>query len=457
MPAGEEQERERFAAVVERGLNAVPSAAGDDELLRELELVALLRQSRAALAPSADESARMRAKVMAAAATMMQPAAQRDELRDTMPNAIPRVDAPTLARIPAAVDAETLVHNAPVGQYRAEAADEPTNVVPFGRVRRGRHRFPSQPASRRSRGLLGISAAAAVMAVAVAGGGAMFSQGALPGDTLYGIKQTTESAMVGLTPGQGNKAERQLDYASTRLDEAQKVNAANTPDNEKAADVSQALKGFEDQTQSGAKMQMTAANSGSSAENTKQLTQMSNWAQQQNQRLSAMRSSMPASAQPDADHSAKMLEDLRTRAQSLKNRQGCDKVSSGSDELGPIPAKGPCKASAPASSPAIGSAVPSATQTKASTPSPDSTSSSSHSDSTSSSNSTRSDKSDRSDRSSSKSDDRHDSNGPLGSLSGDANDDNPTRSDTLTPPQRASNGGLLGNLFGGANNDESGN
>jgi hypothetical protein len=52
---------------------------------------------------------------------------------------------------------------------------------------------------------------------------------------------------------------------------------------------------------------------------------------------------MPASAQPDADYSLRMLEDLRTRAQSLSNRQGCDKVTSGeSDQLGPLPAKGLC-------------------------------------------------------------------------------------------------------------------
>ena len=37
------------------------------------------------------------------------------------------------------------------------------------------------------------------MVLAVTGGGAMFSQGALPGDSLYGVKQTTESALVGLT------------------------------------------------------------------------------------------------------------------------------------------------------------------------------------------------------------------------------------------------------------------
>lgn len=454
MSAGEEQEHERFAAVVERGLGAVrPGVGDDDELLRELELVALLRQSRASLAPSADESARMRAKVMAAAATMTQPAAHRDELYDTVPNA----DAPTLVGLPVAADAETRADLAPVAGYETgyETEDESTNVVSISRASRGRHRFPNSAPSRQNRGLLGISAAAAVMVLAVTGGGAMFSQGALPGDSLYGIKQTTESALVGLTPGQGNKAQRQLDYASTRLDEAQKVNSANTPDNEKAADISQALKGFDDQTESGSQMWFASANSGSSTENSKQLGEMSGWAQQQNQRLASMRTSMPAGAQPDADHSMRLLEDLRTRSQSLNNRQGCDHVSSGSDELGPLPAKGPCKVSTPAAAPNVKSALPSAVQSKTTTPKEDSDS---HSSSSSHSDSDSSDRSDHSDRDQSGSSDTPGLNNPLGTLNGGSGGIVPgsgdqQRSNTVAPPQNTSNssnnGGLLGGLLNG--------
>ncbi|MDT7611418.1 MAG: hypothetical protein QOG96_5921, partial [Pseudonocardiales bacterium] len=69
MPAGAGRDSERFAAAVEFGADAVPP--GDDLLLRELDVVALLRQSKTAMSPSADASARMRARVMAAAATML--------------------------------------------------------------------------------------------------------------------------------------------------------------------------------------------------------------------------------------------------------------------------------------------------------------------------------------------------------------------------------------------------
>jgi Domain of unknown function (DUF5667) len=446
MPAGEDQQCDRFAAVVEYGLGDVPPGFGeDDELLHELELVALLRQSRVALAPSADESARMRAKVMAAAATMMQPAAQRDELYDTeLYDTVPNADTSTVVALPVGADAETQVDLAPVAENESSNLVS-SNVVSIGRTRRGRHRFPSESPSRRNRGLLGISAAAAaVMVVAVTGGGAMFSRGALPGDTLYGIKQTTESALIGLTPGQGNKAQRQLDYASTRLDEAQKVNAANTPDDEKSADISQALKGFDDQTKSGSQMWLASANSSSSKDNSQQLSQLSGWAQEQNQRLATMRTSMPSGAQPDADHSMRLLQDVRTRSQSLKNRQGCDHVSSGTDDLGPVPAKGSCTVATPARVPAAKPALPNTVQARTPTEVPSQHSSSASGES----------RSDSSDQSDSKSDSSGLNNSPLGNLNNGSNgvapdSDGQPPANTLTPSQDAANHSNTGGLLGG--------
>lgn len=383
MSTGEGRERERFAAAVERGLGSVPP--GDDALRQELELVALLRESRATLAPSADASARMRAKVMAGAATMMSPADGRSDSTVTSATTAPEADAPTLVDNPVPVVAEA------TGTEADENEPAQTNVVPIGHAR-GRHRFTrrkpeSSPGlNPKRRGLLGISAAAALMVLAVTGGGAMFSQGALPGDSLYGVKQASESAMVGLTPGQGNKAQRQLDYAATRINEVKALNENSNAAN-KSADISQALKGFNEQTESGSRMWLAGSGSSNSAE----LGALSNWAQSQSQQLSTMRSSMPASAQPDADHSMRLLEDVRTRSQSLRNRQGCDKVSSGTDSLGPVPAKGACTSKESVSGSTGKSLVPSS-------PSKSSTSSepSSDSDSSSSSSSERSSKSEKS-------------------------------------------------------------
>ena len=356
MPSGAGQESERFAAAVERGMDAVTTG---DELLRdELQVVALLRQSRAAMSPTATESARMRARVMAAAATML-PAP------DTVPSGVaePAQGADPTDR-PSFTEAATLVDTPAVGsgEQPTESSSEPehSNVVTLGgaaRKRRGRHRFPTSKApSPQRRGLLSVSAAAALMVLAVTGGGALFSRDALPGDSLYGVKQTTESALVGLTPGQGNKAQRQLDYAATRLDEIKQLNQTQVPASDRGADVTEALRGFDQQTAAGSQMWLSSAGTGNSAE----LGALANWAQTQSQRLSELRAQMPASAQPDADHSMRLLEDLRTRAQSLSNRQGCDRVTAGeSDQLGPLPAKGPCTSKETTAGPASGTLLPS--------------------------------------------------------------------------------------------------
>jgi hypothetical protein len=334
MTTGAGRDSERFAAAVEHGLSyagAVPP--GDEFLQQDLELVALLRESRASLAPSSDASARMRAQVMAAAANMM----------------------PSTTVDWSDSDSETT-------GVRSDSDD--TNVVSISSAR-GRHRFPRKGVAAASETphrhtALGVSAAAALVLLAVTGGGALFSRGALPGDTLYGVKQTTESGLVALTPG-GNKAQRQLDVASTRMDEVQQLSSSQAPAADKGADISQALRGFNEQTTAASHSWLSGPNASNSGA-------LASWASTQSQRLSSMRSSMPTSAQPDADNSLHMLEQVRTRASALNSRSGCDTVTSGqSDQFGPIPARGTCSSKDVATPKQIVPSVP--TNERASAPS----------------------------------------------------------------------------------------
>lgn len=358
MSAGGSQNSERFAAAVEYGWSADAVPPGDDELRQELEMVALLRQSRATMGPDADASARMRAKVMAAAATML----STPDAEQTSPEITPGLvsvpagrtsfeDAPTM------VAGQPVVDDADLSGEDATQVVAPSNVVGINAAR-GRHRssagIPADEAtSPQRRGLLGVSAAAALLVLAVTGGGALFSRDALPGDSLYGVKQTTESALTGLTSGQ-SKAQRQLDSASTRLDEVQQLNS-EPASNSRDADISQALHEFDQQSAAGSRTRLASAGPGNGAE----LGSLANWAQAQSTKLSSMRSSLPASAQPDADHSMRQLEDIRTRAQSLNNRQGCDSVTSGeSDQLGPLPSKNSCSGKVATSAPTTTSVLP---------------------------------------------------------------------------------------------------
>lgn len=311
MTTGAGRDSERFAAAVDDGLSyagAVPP--GEEFLQRDLELVALLRESRATLAPSSDASARMRAQVMAAAATMTP-----SQTVDWSDSAAETADI--------------------------ESVEEDANVVSITSAR-GRHRFPRRAAAGTGEAphrhtALGVSAAAALVLLAVTGGGALFSRGALPGDTLYGVKQTTESGLVALTPG-GNKAQRQLDVAATRMDEVQQLNASQAPAADRSADISQALRGFNEQTTAASRTWLSGPSAGNSGA-------LAGWASTQSQRLASMRSAMPASAQPDADNSMRMLEQVKSRANAMNSRSGCDTVTTGQfDQFGPIPAKGACSA-----------------------------------------------------------------------------------------------------------------
>jgi hypothetical protein len=314
MTTGAGRDSERFAAAVDNGhsyTGAVPP--GDELLARDLELVALLRESRASLAPTSDASARMRAKVMAAAGTMMASAPGINEQVESSSTLVSEFD-----------------------DFDEDATEE-TNVVSIGSAQ-GRHRFPRRASSTGSaprRGGIGISAAAALTLLAITGGGALFSKDALPGDTLYGVKQATESGQIALA---GNKAQRQLDIAATRIDEVQELNSGRASSSDRSADISQALRGFNEQTTAASRTWLAGPN----ANNTGTLA---TWASTQSQRLTSMRSSMPASAQSDADSSIRTLDQVKARANALNSRKGCDTVSGGqSDEFGPIPAKGACSA-----------------------------------------------------------------------------------------------------------------
>lgn len=334
MATGNGHDDERFAAALDHGEFGVGGL--DEELRRELEVVALLRRTRAELGPDAAASARMRARVMGAAQQMSSDAPQTSDVH---------AEAPTVEVDLSGTDTPAVTGTA-VTETVAEA-------IPIDRAR-GRHRFPgraprgpehvvpraAEASGSGRRSLAVISAAAAVTALAVTGGGAMFSQNALPGDPLYGVKQTTESAILGLTMGQENRAQRHLDYAATRVDEIQAMHSDPSVPAGSTGTFGETLHGFDQQTLAGARLWMESAGA---AKSSSEFGALSNWAETQAERLSEMRSSLPASSQDDVEESLRMLSQLQERAEALNSRTECDQLSSGeSDRFGPVPAEGSC-------------------------------------------------------------------------------------------------------------------
>ncbi len=334
---------EQFAAAIEQG--RTPGSVADAGLARDLEIVAMLRSAGEAYAPRPDEKARSRARLMA---MLSQPeaAATAPLGRPLPPVAGSSSDAPTTV-----MPAVAPVADVPV-------ADEPDEeLVPLVRSGRrpGRHTLPrsmsSGPVGRprgssrsSARGLgrraLVLGATALVAVVAAVGGGIFASRDALPGDALYPVKRVAESAGLAMTFDKSAKAHRQLELATTRLDEVEKLVKADPAGT--TADpqlVQSAIHDFDSSTGDGSRSLMNTEDAGGAAA----LGDLRAWAGEQAAKLSVLRSALPTSTVSGADDSISLLDRLLGRTQALSDRSNCTQVTSGTvDDLGPLPASGTC-------------------------------------------------------------------------------------------------------------------
>ncbi|MGI5125930.1 DUF5667 domain-containing protein [Pseudonocardia sp. CA-107938] len=389
MPAGRGNDAERFAAALEQGRS--PGYHADAELAHELEIVAMLRASGSAYAPSPDAKARSRARVLAALAaengagelapTAMEmtlpisdsrlaptPRNRSDALRDQ--EEAPAEITSRIAPIeePAFEDESYDYDDSYDDSYEDDSYDdhdepevEERSSSAHGAVRSrsgrrvGRHTMPSRPArlagsarpGRRSRSPLrriAVTASFALLAlVAVAGGGMFASRDALPGDTLYGVKRVAESAGTALTFDDAARATRHLQLASTRLNEVEQLVDHKRTTQADPALLSDAILDFDSATGEGSTLILTE----DEAHDPARLADLQAWAAEQVSRLSTLRSGLPVSAQTEVDHSIELLDKLRQRAAELEDRASCEDVTSGhTDDVGPIPATTDCDPSA---------------------------------------------------------------------------------------------------------------
>jgi hypothetical protein len=169
--------------------------------------------------------------------------------------------APTDARLQEALDTAARLAAVPLVQPREEfrdslrsrlmeaaAAELPVTVTaPPGHP--GRHAVVREDpgATRRRRRLVAV--ATGLVLIGGGTGVAAASEQALPGDVLYPVKRTVETAQVGLARGDAAEGRALLERADTRLDEVQALNAdlaveGNDPDGNGLAGVESALDDF---------------------------------------------------------------------------------------------------------------------------------------------------------------------------------------------------------------------
>lgn len=305
----------------------------DPELRRELDLAAALREaSRSVSGPSADESARMRASLMAAIGGAPADLDDEESREGRLLGGTGSAGSRGAGRAGSTSRA---------GRTRSRPATETSTAAGPGRGARRRTR------SGRILSNVVTGACAVLLLGALT---VVLSRGALPGEMLYGVKRSSESVEMGLTGGQEAKGRKHLDFAALRLSEVgQLVERGSTTaagsgpvaaglDPADAALVSENLRDFNEQAQAGSRLMLPLT--GQPGGPTR--GELAQWAQERSTQLDTLSPSLSGDDRVAASSSKQLLTRLSSRFTDLDKRRSCPEVSTGSDELGPLPSSARC-------------------------------------------------------------------------------------------------------------------
>jgi hypothetical protein len=378
MPAGPGEDAERFAAAVELGRS--PDSWLDDELARDLEIVAMLRSRTRDFDPSPAAKAQAKQRLMA---LLAEPGAdERPEggrvlapaFGSTVTGAADNAVTEMLPQVPDASSGDarpdgsrsTEPQSAEPGPVETTRPDldgdadidldvepgahasghgvpsRPTRLSRSRRARNGRHSRPDRPAGRAGNaypiGAAGrrftlVGSAALVLALALAGAGILVSRDALPGEGLYGVKRVAEQAGLALTFDEASKARRHLDLASTRLGEVEQLVAADPAVGSQDPQlVTEAIRQFDDSAGEGARIMLAGENN---ADNSGARDELRSWAAEQSTRLAGLQPVLPAGA--GAEDALQLLNRVVGRTAALQQQDACATPPNSVDDLGPVP------------------------------------------------------------------------------------------------------------------------
>jgi hypothetical protein len=297
-PWWRQRQRERFARAVDS--SPQDSQPYDPKLAGELAVVVMLGHTAAATAPGDAARERMRAKVLAELA-----------VPQVRPSPVPRA-------VPA----------------------------PRGRV-----------TSTRGRLVIALGAAFCLV-LALSGMTLLLSRNALPGDPLYAVRRTVESATLGLTSGGDAKGRKHLEFAADRIGDIETL-AGRYPDlaNSPVGDYLTAFADFDSDTHAGT-VDLTGYATGNGPAD---LTTLGTWAGQQATRINLVAPRLPTAARTRAAQSLALLDRVAQRANALLARDSCYTITSGAtDDLGVLPATGPCDQAPGSPSRHVGDTTPQA-------------------------------------------------------------------------------------------------
>jgi hypothetical protein len=219
---------------------------------------------------------------------------------------------------------------------------------------------------------LAFLAGAMAALVTVTGLTLLASHKALPGDTLYSVKRSSEHLELALLHDPQERGLRQLGFAQTRLEEigqllsreggisigqhTRTVAGGGGLASGDADLVLRALTDMDDDTREGASLITTAA---TQKRADAPLVTLATWTVGQQSTLSAIAQHLPATPQQRAVASLKLLTDLSTRIGQLRRDLQCGCLDRNvHDDLGPLPCAAACPSPGGPGTPGGGTGAP---------------------------------------------------------------------------------------------------
>ncbi|GHJ46264.1 hypothetical protein Cs7R123_36060 [Catellatospora sp. TT07R-123] len=183
----------------------------------------------------------------------------------------------------------------------------------------------------RARGAIVVGIAAGTLALS---GVSVASGDAIPGDTLYGVKRSTEKAQLALAGSDLSRGRLYLEFARTRLQEAHAVRGAEG--------FTDALRDMDGDTRQGIKMLLTSA---IERGDTGALDSVDRFVGDQRMLVAQLLDDATGTGRDKVTDSLRLLDQIEKRSADARTAMACGAASVGSDKLGAVP--GTCANASP--------------------------------------------------------------------------------------------------------------